>query len=69
MARCLLGVFVVTAGLVALASVARGNSVREPKPAPTDSGRLREMEIPTACGSRRTLFRVLPALDLCFSRN
>ncbi len=70
MARCLLGVFVVTAGLVALASMARENFTPQPQtPAPTGGNRLREMEVSAASGSSRTLFRVLPALDLSFSLN
>jgi hypothetical protein len=71
MARCLLGVFVVTAGLVALASMTRGNFTAHPQtPAPTTGGtRLREMEVSATPGSNRTMFRVLPALNLSFSLN
>jgi hypothetical protein len=69
MARCLLGVFVVTAGLVALASVARGNFTPEQKPAPTSGSRLRDMEAVTSVSPGRTVFRVLPTLNLAFSLN
>ena len=69
MARCLLGVLVVTAGLVALASAARGNLPLNPQPARTGGTRLREMETVTLSGVPRTLLRPLPALDIRFSLN
>jgi hypothetical protein len=70
MARCLLGVLVVTAGLVALASATRRTSTLLPQSTPTHDGpRLRDMEIATLSGVSRTLLRPLPALNLYFSLN
>jgi hypothetical protein len=69
MARCLLGVFVVTAGLVALASAARETRSSVQKPAPVGGNRLREMETLTVAGTSRTLLRPAPLFDLPFSLN
>jgi hypothetical protein len=69
MVRCLLGVLVLTAGMVALASVARENSPSDQGPTPNRGGRLREMEVTTATGVSRTLFQPLPAVNLGFSLN
>jgi hypothetical protein len=69
MARCLLGVLVVTAGLVALASAAKEARSLNEKPAPTGGNRLREIEALTLAGTPRTLFRPAPAFDLRFSLN
>jgi hypothetical protein len=69
MGRCLLGVLVVTAGLVALASAAREtrSSVRET--APIGGPRLRETEALAVSGASRTLLRPAAAFDLRFSLN
>jgi hypothetical protein len=69
MARCLLGVLVVTAGLVVLASASRGNLPLHPQPARTGGTRLRDMETIALSGAPRTLLRPLPALDIRFSLN
>lgn len=70
MARCLLGVLVVTAGLAALASAARQTrSVQEKPTAPLGGNRLRDMMALTPCGASRTLLRPAPAFDLRFSLN
>jgi hypothetical protein len=70
MARCLLGVLFVTAGLVALASATRGNLTLNQEPAPTTGGvRLRETEAVTRSGTSRTLFRPLPTMNISFSLN
>lgn len=69
MVRCLLGVLVITAGLVALASATRGNLTAKEEPASTGGPRLRESEAFAQSGASRTLFRPLPALDIAFSLN
>jgi hypothetical protein len=67
----LLGVLVVTAGLVALASVNRGNrlAAKQPTPAPTGGTRLRQNPIVTPTQAPRTLVRIAPAFGLQFSLN
>lgn len=69
MARCLLGVLLVTAGLVALTSASRGNLPPNPQPADHGGTRLRETETIALSGVPRTLLRPLPALDIRFSLN
>jgi hypothetical protein len=69
MARCLFGVLVVAAGLVALTSAAweARSSVRAP--APEGGNRLRKTETTTVSGTPRTLLRPAPLFDLTFSLN
>jgi hypothetical protein len=69
MARCLLGVLVVTAGLAALASAARETRSSVRQPAPAGRNRLRERETLTVSGIPRTLLRPAPLFDLPFSLN
>ena len=69
MARYLLGVLVVVAGLVALTSAARGATSVNPQPASTGGPRLQETEAVTRSGVSRTLLRPLAALDIRFSLN
>ena len=69
MSRCLLGVLVVTAGLMALASAARETRSLQENPAPVGGNRLRETETVTLSGASRTLLRPAPAFDLRFSIN
>jgi hypothetical protein len=69
MVRCLLGVLVVTAGLAALASVAYASFSPEREALPSEGNRLRKTEVAAPSGSRLTLFRAIPALDICFSLN
>jgi hypothetical protein len=69
MARCLLGVFVVTAGLVALASATRETCSSVRQPAPAGGNRLRKRETLTVSGAPRTLLRPAPLFDLPFSLN
>jgi hypothetical protein len=67
----LLGVLVVTAGLIALASANRGNrlAAKQPTPTPTGGPRLRGSETATPTPAPRTLVRVAPAFGLQFSLN
>ena len=69
MARCLLGVLVVTAGLAALASAARETRSSVRQPAPVGGNRLRKKETVTVSGTPRTLLRPAPLFDLPFSLN
>jgi hypothetical protein len=70
MVRCLLGLLVITAGLVVLASANRGKfTVGNEEPASGGGPRLRETEAFAQSGASRTLFRPLPALDIAFSLN
>jgi hypothetical protein len=69
MARCLFGVFVVTAGLVVLASTARKSRSVLPEAAPADTPRLREKNSVTTSGTPRTLLRPAPVYGLAFSLN
>lgn len=69
MARCLLGAFVVTAGLVALASVARGTRSSVPVATPTTDTPLRGQQSLTPIGTPRTLLRPAPVFGLAFSLN
>lgn len=69
MVRCLLGVFVVAAGLVALAASNRRKLTLREEPAPSGGPRLREAAAVALSGASRTLLRPLPALDLSFSLN
>jgi hypothetical protein len=69
MVRCLLGVFILTAGFVALASANRKTSTHQEEPTSRGGPRLRESEVVALSGASRTLLRPLPALDLSFSLN
>lgn len=69
MGRCLLGVLVLTAGLVALASAARESRTSVQEPAATSGNRLREMGAVAVSGTARTLLLPAPAFDLRFSLN
>jgi hypothetical protein len=69
MARCLLGVFVLTAGLVALASAAKETRSAVQKTAATSGNRLRERGVVAVSGTARTLLLPAPAFDLRFSLN
>jgi hypothetical protein len=69
MSRCLLGVLVVAAGLVALTSTARETRSSVRKPASTDGNRLRETASVTVAGAPCTLFRPAPRFNLSFSLN
>jgi len=69
MARCLLGVLVVTVGLVALSSAAWETRSSLRQTTPLRGTRLRETEAVTASGISRTLLRPMPAFDLRFSLN
>jgi len=69
MVRCLLGVLVITAGLVALASVTQEALTVKEEPASNGEPRLRETEAFAQSGASRTLLRPLPALDIAFSLN
>ncbi len=69
MARCLLGVFVLTVGLIALASANRGASTFLPPPVPSDGPRLSDTEAIALSGVSRTLLRPLPVLNMSFSLN
>jgi hypothetical protein len=67
MVRCLVGLFFLTAGLVALTSTAKENRSSAPQTAPTNGVRLRETEAVAASGVSRTL--LLPAFGASFSLN
>lgn len=69
MVRCLLGVLVVAAGLVALAATNRRILTLPEEPAPSSGPRLRETEAVASSGANRTLLRPLPARNLSFSLN
>lgn len=69
MVRCLVGVLVVAAGLVALAAANRRIINLPEEAAPHGGPRLREAEAIALSGVSRTLLRPLPALDLSFSLN
>ncbi|HZV03551.1 MAG TPA: hypothetical protein VE999_00540 [Gemmataceae bacterium] len=69
MVRCLLGVFVIAAGLAALASTNRKIVTLSKEPASNGGSRLREAKAVALSGASRTLLRPLPALDLSFSLN
>ncbi len=69
MARCLLGVLVVAAGLVALTSTSREVRSLTRKPASKGGNRLRETVSVTVAGAPRTLFRPAPRFSLQFSLN
>ncbi len=69
MVRCLLGVFFLTAGLLALASTNRRNLTFQKKPTSSGVPRLRESEAVALSGASRTLLRPLPALGIAFSLN
>jgi hypothetical protein len=73
MGRCLLGVLVLTAGLMALATAAReiSSPVSEsmPETTATSGNRLRGWEVVAVSGTARTLLVPAPARDLRFSLN
>jgi hypothetical protein len=69
MVRCLLGVLVVAAGLVALAATNRKILTLPEEPAADSGPRLREAEAVASSGASRMLLRPLPALNLSFSLN
>jgi hypothetical protein len=69
MSRCLLGVLVVAAGLVALTSTPRETRSSVRKAAPKGGNRLWETASVTVAGAPRTLFRPAPRFNLSFSLN
>ena len=69
MVRCMLGVLVIVAGLVALTSTTRGALTVKEEPASPGGSRLRETETLARSGANRTLLRPLPALNIAFSLN
>jgi hypothetical protein len=70
MVRSLLGLFILAAGLVALASASRETrSSTQETTTPMGNNRLRETETVAVSGTLRTLLLPAPALDLRFSLN
>jgi hypothetical protein len=69
MARCLFGLFVITAGLVALTSVAKETRTSVQQSTPTSGARLRETEVVAASGASRTLLLPAPVFGASFSLN
>lgn len=69
MVRCLLGAFVLTVGLIALASATRGATIEQEESASPGGPRLRESEAFAPSGVSRTLLRPLPTCKLAFSLN
>lgn len=69
MVRCLLGVFVLTLGLVALASTTREAVAEKEEAASRRGPRLRESEASAPSGLSRTLLRPLPTWNMAFSLN
>lgn len=70
MGRSLLGIFMLAAGLVALASASRETRSSTPEITTSIGGnRLRETETVAVSGTLRTLLLPAPALDLRFSLN
>jgi hypothetical protein len=70
MARCLIGLFVLTVGLVALTSTAKENRSSIQQPTVSSGGpRLRETEAFAASGASRTLLLPAPVFGASFSLN
>jgi hypothetical protein len=69
MVRCLLGLFAITAGLVALTSVTKETRPSVQPTTPTSSARLRETEAVAASGVSRTLLLPTPVFGASFSLN
>jgi hypothetical protein len=69
MVRCLLGAFVLTVGLIALASTNRETAAEKEESASRRGSRLRESEASAQSGASRTLLRPLPTWNMAFSLN
>jgi hypothetical protein len=67
--RCLLGVLVVSMGLVALVSTTREVVPVPRQPASNSGARLHDSDAVAVSGVSRTLLRPLPAANLYFSLN
>ena len=69
MGRCLLGILVLTAGLVALTSTAKEARSSVPQTPATKGDRPRATQTVVASGAPRTLLLPAPAFGLAFSLN
>jgi hypothetical protein len=69
MVRCLVGLFVLTAGLVALSSATKETRSSVQQTTLTSGVRLRETEAVAASGASRTLLLPAPVFGAAFSLN
>ncbi len=69
MVRCLVGLFMLTAGLYALTSAAKENRSPIEPTTPTSGARFRETEAVASSGASRTLLLPAPVFGAAFSLN